>query len=299
MNYLKIYEKIIFNAKTETRKKLKKTNIKYIYYEKHHIIPRCINGTDEKENLVLLTGKEHYVCHKLLTYVYKENRKIACAFHRMTFDKSGRCNISSRDYAYAKFLKATIPISEETRQKMRDSSKEYTKSTEYRNNMSILCSGEKNGMFGKKHSIKTKQKLKINHRGGVKNHTEETKKKMSELKMGVKNSMFGVTPWNKGRKNVYSKETIEKMKKPKSEEHKKKLRKPKSEEHKQKLRKPHNQSWLYNKELNVSILVNKNNLQEYLDIGYIPGRIISKEQKIKQSNAMKGKIPWNKKLNTD
>ena len=36
------------------------------YYEKHHIIPHSLNGSDEKKNLVLLTAKEHYLCHWLL-----------------------------------------------------------------------------------------------------------------------------------------------------------------------------------------------------------------------------------------
>ena len=37
------------------------------YVEKHHIIPRCIGGSDHKENLVSLTAREHFVCHLLLT----------------------------------------------------------------------------------------------------------------------------------------------------------------------------------------------------------------------------------------
>jgi hypothetical protein len=37
------------------------------YFEKHHIIPKCMDGTNDKENLVNLTTKEHFICHLLLT----------------------------------------------------------------------------------------------------------------------------------------------------------------------------------------------------------------------------------------
>ena len=37
------------------------------YTEKHHIVPRCMGGSDDKDNLVALTAREHYVAHLLLT----------------------------------------------------------------------------------------------------------------------------------------------------------------------------------------------------------------------------------------
>jgi 5-methylcytosine-specific restriction endonuclease McrA len=37
------------------------------YVEKHHIIPRSLGGTDDRSNLVILTAKEHFICHLLLT----------------------------------------------------------------------------------------------------------------------------------------------------------------------------------------------------------------------------------------
>jgi hypothetical protein len=54
------------------------------YIEKHHIIPRSMGGQD-KNNIVKLTAREHFICHWLLTkcvtkpYLYK----MASAFHRM------------------------------------------------------------------------------------------------------------------------------------------------------------------------------------------------------------------------
>jgi len=37
------------------------------YTEKHHIIPRSLGGSNNKDNLVALTAREHFVCHLMLT----------------------------------------------------------------------------------------------------------------------------------------------------------------------------------------------------------------------------------------
>jgi len=59
--YKNWYFKIIENAVSKNRKR----GI-VEYYEQHHITPRSIGGNNSKENLVLLTAREHYVCHWLL-----------------------------------------------------------------------------------------------------------------------------------------------------------------------------------------------------------------------------------------
>lgn len=41
------------------------------YYERHHIIPRCLGGSDEQDNIVNLTAKEHFICHLLLAKMYQ------------------------------------------------------------------------------------------------------------------------------------------------------------------------------------------------------------------------------------
>lgn len=40
------------------------------YCERHHIVPRCMQGSDEPTNLVDLTPEEHYVAHQLLVKIY-------------------------------------------------------------------------------------------------------------------------------------------------------------------------------------------------------------------------------------
>ena len=88
MNYQRIHDQIIDRAKSENRKKIKDS----IYYECHHIIPRCMGGTNVKENLVLLTGREHYLIHYLLVRIYPKNNKLIYAFWIMS-----RCT-NNREY---------------------------------------------------------------------------------------------------------------------------------------------------------------------------------------------------------
>jgi len=177
MNYQKIHDKLIEKAKISNRVKPKKIDFNYVYYEKHHIIPRCMGGSNDIDNLVLLTAREHFIIHKLLTYIYKGNRKIACAFHRMTYNKQGKLIISGRDYLYARELICSIPRSKETCKKISESLK------------GIDHSGEKNSMFGKHHSFESKKIIGL--KSSQKIITEETKIKHSLATKGEKNGMFG------------------------------------------------------------------------------------------------------------
>jgi hypothetical protein len=76
MNYTKHYELLIARA---TRRGQFDG-----YCEIHHILPRCLGGTDDKENLAILTAEEHYVAHQLLIKIYPNTPKLvhACVFMR-------------------------------------------------------------------------------------------------------------------------------------------------------------------------------------------------------------------------
>ena len=75
MDYNRIYNKLISNAQQR---------IFVGYVEKHHIIPRCLGGTDDKQNIVDLTPEEHFVAHQLLVKIYPDNDKLIYATHMMT-----------------------------------------------------------------------------------------------------------------------------------------------------------------------------------------------------------------------
>jgi len=67
MNYKRIYESIVARGKERVIEG---------YKERHHIIPRCMGGTDDPINLVDLTPEEHFVCHQLLVKIYPERPRL-------------------------------------------------------------------------------------------------------------------------------------------------------------------------------------------------------------------------------
>lgn len=66
MDYEKFYMNMINTAKLSNRVKRCVGHPQYEYYEEHHIVPRCMGGSDEHENLVLLTAREHFIAHASL-----------------------------------------------------------------------------------------------------------------------------------------------------------------------------------------------------------------------------------------
>lgn len=67
--YLKWYCNFTSNSNLRNRKKYKKSDKRWIYYEKHHIIPRCLGGNDDEANIILVTPKEHFILHLLLAKI--------------------------------------------------------------------------------------------------------------------------------------------------------------------------------------------------------------------------------------
>jgi endogenous inhibitor of DNA gyrase (YacG/DUF329 family) len=180
MNYQKIYDSIIYRAKQEelsgTRKR-KNGN----YYERHHIVPKCLGGTDDKDNLVLLTAREHFLCHWLLIRIYPENRGIAIAFWMMCNCKSKRFNYyipSSRMYAEAKELRSKLGMSEETKQNLKSRIVSEETKNKIRNARKYQVILPKT-LEQRQKTIDTKRAL------GKLAHSEETKRRISESKLGI------------------------------------------------------------------------------------------------------------------
>jgi len=116
MNYQRIYNELINRAKN---RKLKG------YKERHHIIPRCIQGLDTEDNIVELTAKEHYMAHRLLTEIYPNNSKIKYAYWMMCSmetESQMRYKVSAKSYEYAKQLISTRTA--ETKQKISETLKQ-------------------------------------------------------------------------------------------------------------------------------------------------------------------------------
>jgi hypothetical protein len=74
VDYKRIYDALIQKARDRVASG---------YYEKHHIVPRCLGGSDEPENIVCLTPEEHYLAHQLLTKIHPSSKGLAKAAHIM------------------------------------------------------------------------------------------------------------------------------------------------------------------------------------------------------------------------
>lgn len=55
------------NSSMEQRHKIidfaRGLDLSQTYTEKHHIIPKSLGGDNSKTNLVVLTGRQHFICH--------------------------------------------------------------------------------------------------------------------------------------------------------------------------------------------------------------------------------------------
>ena len=131
MDYKNIYYKIIENAKKETEN----GNRHVGYFEKHHILPKSLGGSNDEINLVKLTAREHFICHWLLVKMYNkgtnERYKMLCALWRM--NNNGSIKHKEHYINSHAYEKLRIEFSERV-------SKE----------LSILQAGEKNSQYGTK-----------------------------------------------------------------------------------------------------------------------------------------------------
>lgn len=97
------YTKVYFNIISAARARQLPADT---YTEKHHIIPKSLGGSNTKDNLVILTAKEHFICHLLLIKMVEDRKsksKMALAAFMMATTKStnqSRHRISSRQYAF-------------------------------------------------------------------------------------------------------------------------------------------------------------------------------------------------------
>lgn len=68
------------------------------YFEIHHIVPRSVGGSDDESNLVMLTGREHFIAHMLLWKSFPENKSFT--FAAMMMSNRDVCKVNS--YIYEK-----------------------------------------------------------------------------------------------------------------------------------------------------------------------------------------------------
>jgi NUMOD3 motif len=162
--YKKWYDQIIANGLA----------VKLPGYERHHIFPKSLGGSDNESNLIYITAREHFICHWLLTKIYpvgEEHWKMLNALRMMRAENKNQCRyntkITSRVYAKIK--------------------------EEYAKLQSERYSGENNPMYGDKfhrsqEGYKRQREAVLGEKNGAKK--EESRKKISDSKLGKSRDLF-------------------------------------------------------------------------------------------------------------
>lgn len=162
--YYKTYNSLIDKC-------LKSTYSSDVYTEKHHILPKCMGGTDNQSNLVIMSAREHIIAHLLLMNAFPEISGLTFAANCMLSYGTVRSNIAKENLSTK-----TFSIVREENSKRR--SLEYSK--------------ERHPMYGKKHSKESKKKISLSKLGRkMPPASDELRRKRSENVKGEKNPMYG------------------------------------------------------------------------------------------------------------
>jgi 5-methylcytosine-specific restriction endonuclease McrA len=189
--YTKIYNNIIAIAKLRNLSG-------NVYKEKHHIVPKSLGGSNSDDNLVYLTAREHFVCHRLLTKMTNgiEKAKMVNAVWAMSNLRTNHQNrylVSSRVYQFLREefsrqhaqWRVGQQHSEDTKKKISIGNKGKQKFTLLGKPRSEQVKEKiSNSLKGVQKSESHKQKIKEAHVGfSGKITTLEHRKKISEKKL--------------------------------------------------------------------------------------------------------------------
>lgn len=164
MNYVKLYNSLIHKALHQQEE------ISQEYHEKHHIVPRCVGGTNSSNNIIKLTGRQHFIAHYILTKIYPNNLGIQRAFMLL-------CN---------------------TKQEGKPNSRTYH---EAKKMVSLYM--QQNNPMKNPHIASKMQKTKMKNKKPPRKLTEKEKKDIS-IRMKNKNPAHGLMPWQQSRQNPES-----------------------------------------------------------------------------------------------
>lgn len=185
--HFKRYQKFIESRKL---RKLKENE----YTEKHHILPKSLDGSNEGFNLIKLNAKEHYIAHLILWKAF--GGKMIAAF--WIISNINKHNITSKQYE-----KLKTEHSKNLSKKMKGkhlSEKTKNKISKNRKGRSYI------EQFGEENANKLKEKMSMSQQKRVKSknyknsmkgkkHSEEAKKRIGEsakiTSKGSKNGMYG------------------------------------------------------------------------------------------------------------
>lgn len=200
MDYAKIYRELVSSS----------NGVEETYFEEHHIIPKCMGGSNDPDNLCYLTPEAHFVAHQLLAKIHR-NKSLVHAANMM-----GNTRITNKSYGWLRKAHAEF-ASEELKQRWKDPISRQVL-------MENLIAIHKDPVLRDQHSISLKsrwidpeqRKELMKGRVGRKiNFTEEHCNAISKSRIGIdpwnKGKQGSQEAWNKGKVGI-SDETRQKMK---------------------------------------------------------------------------------------
>ena len=131
MNYEKHYSTLMERSRTRTLTG---------YVEKHHILPRCLGGTDEIYNIAVLTPEEHFVAHQLLIKMHPGNRDLIYAAQLMTVHHTG-ARANNKLFGWLR--------------------KQCARAMSVQTKKWIAENGHPKGMLGKRHTVESNKRRSI------------------------------------------------------------------------------------------------------------------------------------------
>lgn len=158
------------------------------YCERHHIIPRCLDGTNDEDNLIDLYAREHFIAHKLLAKENPNNSNLIHAWALMSRinNHNGIYQLTPEEYEDARKVYIALmkgkTLSEEHRMKIGKANKGRTVpqdarlavakanadriwTKESRQKLSNSISGKNHPLFGTHPTEETRRKLSESHSG--------------------------------------------------------------------------------------------------------------------------------------
>lgn len=238
--YSKWYEELI-------NKSLNRTLPKDSYKERHHIIPRCFGGSNNKTNIAVLTAREHYIAHALLwkmNFQGMYGHKITYAFNtfinQMHVTNNHTYKINSKIYESFRIMYAEILHEQMIGEKNHFFGKKHTDETKRiigeKSKQKIFKKGPENPCWGRKQNLTEEQKQfrsqkskerwadpefrkNILKKREIVNQQPEViakRKAASDRRIGVKRDPISVEKTAAAKRGktweeIYSSETIDKM----------------------------------------------------------------------------------------
>jgi hypothetical protein len=148
------------------------------YSERHHVVPRCMGGSDAKSNIVRLTAKEHFIAHKLLVRINPEVRGLWLALVAMGRISEYKARIFASERATAAQMRKGFKYTEASRRKMSESARQRGNNgaaTTFRIGQRPWNAGFKGFREGYSHSEETRAKMTATQQANRKSHSARMK----------------------------------------------------------------------------------------------------------------------------